>query len=346
MATTALTLLASFAPGALQTNIQIPNTRFGTVDATPADEADHPHQVDVYRPEGEIRCVMVALHGGGGNKTQYAASLGVLRGDPPTYAKINWALLEKAKCALIVPTGQRCTGVDAAWGAGNNPWNPDDVDPAGDVRLWSSGVFWSGYDDPQFLRDCVAYILDQFGSTPKRVLVGHSAGGMMVHRMWWEHDPAAGYDCYFTSSATPSMAYSGATAPVDAMPCGAIFGANDVNLGIDGGNIGAATLELTVNPTTAWTSWPDPPQLMGPLVAQQARVDAYNTQHSLAPETVDEVDGVTVAAGGTGTRTDWNNSDGNMLTRELSDADHSNTSQQDARGQKQIIEWSLFAQTH
>lgn len=344
----AITLLAGWpeADTPLQTNIQIPNTRYGTVSAQAGDEANHPHLCDVYKPGGVIRAVMVALHGGGGDKTQYAGSLGVLKGDPPSYSKVNWGLLEQARCALIVPQGQHCSGVNALWGAGSNPWNPNDVDtPA--AKVWSSRVIWSGVDDVQFLRDMAGWIISTFGSDKTRVLVGHSAGGMMVCRMWYEHvSLATGYHAYCSSSSTPSAYFrdTAPTPPIDARPFAVEFGAQDANLGFapDGTHFDDATLYLTANPTPAWVSWPSPPALMGAIQTHQARVDAYNAQHSLSSETITTGNGTTTPAA-SGTKTDWTNSNGQMRMRLDSDADHSNANQQAATGQKQLASWALFA---
>lgn len=343
----ALSWLARFPEPAapLQLDVQIPNTRFGTGGAQDGDQANHPHLCDVYTPGGTIRTVMVALHGGGGTKQQYAGSLNVLLGDPPSYGRINWGLLQKARCALVVPQGQACTGVNALWGAGNNPWNPSDVsEPL--VRAWSSRVFWSGHDDPQFLRDMAAWIIATFGADKKRVLVGHSAGGMMVCRAWAEHASlATGYHAYCTSSATPSAYFRDVapTPPADARPFAADFGAQDTNLAIapDGAGFDAASLFLSANPTDAWVSWPDQPELNGPIAAHQARVNAYNTQAALPPESVSIGSGTTSAAA-IGTKTEWVNAGGKMRLRMLSAADHSNRSQQEAAGQDQLLVWSLF----
>lgn len=344
-----ITLLAGWpeADTPLQIGIQIPNTRYGTGGAQAGDQANHPHACDVYVPGVTIRSVLVALHGGGGDKAQYAGSLGILKGDPPSYSKVNWGMLEQARCAVIIPQGMACHGVDSHWGAGNNPWNPDDVDTSA-AKVFSSRVLWSGVDDPQFLKDMATWIATTFGSDKKRVLVGHSAGAMMVCRVWQEQSTlATGYHVFGTSSGTPSAYYrdTAPSPPSDIRPFAADFGGQDSNLGFapDSSNFGLSTLHLSANPTPAWTSWPFPPALIGAVETHQARVNAFNTANSLPAETITTGNGATSPAA-VGTKTEWINCGGKMRMRLLSDADHSNTSQQTCSGQKQILAWALFAQ--
>lgn len=342
-------LLARIPPGILLLNQQIFNSRYGTVDQQDGDEALHPHRFIVCRPRGPIRAIFVLLHGGGGNVFQYLATLGILTGFPVTPSVIRWPLLESLGCAVIAVQAMAPMGVNPLWGAGNNPWNPRDVDTRSDptdpddpgVPLWAGGPFDSGYDDPQMCRDMAPYVVDEFGAGKLRILAGHSAGGILVDRMWCYHQPSAGYTNYCSTSGSTFIDYSAVT-PAVPRPRHASFGAQDTNLGIAGGHFADATYTLLGNVTRAWSTWPDRPQIIGGLQSMQARVNAYNDDNSLPGETIAEGDGVTTAVA-TGFVKEWSGSGGANILRLYSAADHSNTVQQRCDGQLQLKRWLLWA---
>lgn len=339
-------LLARIPPGTLLVDQQIQNSRFGTAQQQPGDELLHRHKFTLYEPRGPVLSAMVALHGGGGNQFQYAGSLAVLTGFPVTVEAVRWPVLEVARCALIVPQALPPVGLEPLWGAGANPWNEPDVDtrsaqyPDG-VPLWPNRAFWGTVDTPQFLRDLAVWINARYGSGVLRILAGHSAGGIMVNRMWQEHVPSAGYTNYCVTSASASVFYAGAL-PTVKRPYHATFGALDTNLGISGGNFPNATYTIQGNPTIAWTSWPAAPQLVGGLQLLQARVDAYNAQESLPAETIAEGDGVTAPVA-TGLLKTWAGSGGANVVRLASAADHSNQVLQRCVGKLQLVEWCTWA---
>lgn len=201
--------------GSVALDVLIPNTR---------DGGYHPHRVDVYVPAGAPVRSMVCLHGGTGNKRQQAYYMGFLLKYIPTgsfsAANVHWRWLQAFNCIAVFPQGQACAGpnmpysVDASgnallrWPTGGNPWNPGDINtinaqfPQGQTG-WSNWFEWSGADDPQFLKDLNTWVSNTYGITHS-TLSGHSSGGFMTKRAWFEFPttfahyitwagPAAGY---------------------------------------------------------------------------------------------------------------------------------------------------------
>lgn len=327
------------AQGTVLTDIQIPNTR---------DGGFHPHLCDLYEPAGNIIACIAALHGGGGTKRQFAASLGVLAGGAtPTTTTVNWRALLYWRCALLVPQGRYCTGVDPGLGAGNNPWNPNDVTVVSDlfpngIPNWSNWVFWSGVDDPQFVKDIAAWMADRYG-TVLRILAGHSSGGIMVNRAWAEHAPPGGFSVYCTTSGPAAEHYrSNPVTPVIVKPLLSQFGAQDTTLQISDGRFYSDPWSLS-NPTVANVYIP--PLVIGELTRLQFRVNAYNAANSMPPETVRVEDGVTepCPSPGTGFRTTWRYSDNANIVRLIHDAGHDSKSMQRANGRGHIGDWMAFA---
>ena len=324
-------MLANLGSGIVLNNQLIPNTR---------DGGNHPQPCDVYEPNGTIRAFIVALHGGGGTKEQFAASLGVLLGLPVSSSKVAWNVLQTWGVALIVPQGSHCSP------SNEGPWNPNGVNtvsaeyPNG-IGAWSNRSFWSGADDPQFTKDAAAWGAARYGSGALRILAGHSAGGIMVNRKWYEHSLSGGYTTYVAASG-PAAAYyrDNPSTPVIVKPFLGHFGALDTNLQIDGGKFYNDTWELS-QPTKAWVQIPN--YLVGELQQLQARVTAYNAQHSLAPQTVTRAAGVTTAAAGGGTVTTWSYSGGANVVRLYSAAAHSTRDLQRCSGRRLIVDWMVFA---
>lgn len=194
-----------------------------------------PHKFDVYIPNGDVQFVMVALHGGNGGKKYLPQAMYVTFAPNPTPAQVNWEMLEKFRCAVIVPQGQHCDGV-----AG--PWNPNGVNTVssanpGGVATWSNYSMWSGANDPAFLIDMAKYIVAKFGSVV-RVLAGHSNGGMMTYRMWLE---ASGWYNFYCSTSGPMPIYwdTNIAVPPSFKPFYVRYSLKDTVLGVDGGIAGA-----------------------------------------------------------------------------------------------------------
>lgn len=199
--------------------------------------AGHPHLFDVYIPHVTINFVVVALHGGGGSKEGLPQRLGVTTADSPTLDQVRWNLLEMFNSVLIVPQGQHCDGT-----AG--PFNPNGanteslLNPNG-VGTWSNWSMWSQADDKSFLAAMSAYVGTTWPSANK-VIMGHSNGGMMAHRMWLE---APTYFDLYVSFSGPMPSYwdqaGGIPQPVGARPMMIRHSLGDTILGIKDGRAGA-----------------------------------------------------------------------------------------------------------
>lgn len=180
-------LLCERPPGTMLRDQQLPSSAGGF----------HPHLFDAYIPNGPIQFVVVALHGGNGGKAFIPQVLGVTYAAEPTVRQVNWNLLDRFNTALIVPQGQHCDGTIG-------PFNPNgantvtEMNPQG-VATWSNYSMWSGADDVAMLKDLALWITQQWSGVA-RVLMGHSNGGMMAHRMWLE---APGYFNLYASFCGP-----------------------------------------------------------------------------------------------------------------------------------------------
>lgn len=336
-------ILLTVPPGTLTLDQQIPNTRYGTGGATPADLPYHVQLVDLYEPNGIISFVAVALHGGGGNKYQYSATLGLLRGWPPTADKVFWGSLEYWHLAMMIPQGNHCEGVNPLWGAGNNPYNPHDVNtvsadyPYG-IPTWSNHLMYSGVDDVQFIKDCATFASTRWGAATPRILAGHSNGGFMANTSWYEHIVNS-YQCYCsTSGSAPPYYIANPATPAIVKPYFATYGHLDINLEITGTNFYEPVWYLS-QVSKAFVD--TPPTAIGALQQLQVRVNAYNTYHSLPAETVSISAGVTVAVA-IGTRTTWTYSGGDNIICLYSDADHSNVSLAKCQRSTNYALWILF----
>ena len=343
------TMLLRVPPGTVLQNAQITNTRYGTGGATPADQALHPHLVDAYVPSGFVKLALVLLHGAGGRKGHFAANLGLLfgplSGGP---SAVNWNLLSYYGMAVFIPQGQYCHGVDAAWGAGGNPYNPNDVttisanNPQG-VPTWDNRVMLSRYDDRQFLLDLAAWIQSQVGVTG-RILAGHSNGGMMANRMWYEHQPYS-YHAYASASGPPSVYYRDVapSPPAVVVPLFEQHAAMDTNIGIAGGHFQDATWTLS-QASVAYPVFPAHATVIGAWQQFQRRIDAFDAYSALPPETPSYGGGV-VTNVAIGTRTDWSAGNGGQRLRLYSDAAHGITTQQKANARKWVSDVAAWGYT-
>jgi len=220
-------LLIRRAPGTILRDQTLPSSAGGT----------HPHLFDVYVPNGEVDFVMVALHGGSGNKQFLPQAMGITHAAVPTVRQVNWTALETFRTILIVPQGQHCNGV-------TGPFNPNGVDtvsskyPDG-VATWSNFFMWSGADDVAMLKDMSTWIKTHYSGVA-RVLSGHSNGGMMVSRMWLEWPET--FNLYASTSGPLPLYYdtAGLATPTKLQPFYVRYSLLDTVLGISGGRAGAA----------------------------------------------------------------------------------------------------------
>lgn len=202
--------------------------------------AGWPHKFDVYIPAVTISFVVVALHGGGGGKDTFPQRLGVTTADVPTLNQVRWDLLERFGSVLIVPQGQHCDGTVG-------PFNPNGantvslLNPDG-VATWSNWSMWSQANDKAFLQALSTSYVSATWPGRQRVLMGHSNGGMMTHRMWLESPTY--FDLYVSFSG-PMPHYwdtlpGGIPQPSAGMrPMMIRHSLGDTVLGISGGRAGA-----------------------------------------------------------------------------------------------------------
>ena len=155
--------------------------------------AGFPHEIDIYKPTGATKAV-VFLHGGGGQNHAVAYQLGLNSANAnPSVSTVNWSWLQANKTIMIFPQGQTASG---------------------NAYTWSNRVMTSGQDDVAFLQALAAYIKTTFPFIVEVDIAGHSNGGMMVNRMWYESPgtfrshvsfsgPASKY--YYDNVVTPSV---------------------------------------------------------------------------------------------------------------------------------------------
>lgn len=184
-----------------------------TADAQAASKVEaitvgsFPHPVDVYNTAGATRAI-VALHGGGGNKINFAYALGMnSRTDTVTNLTANWTWLMANKVMLVMPQGQHKATASA--------------------NTWNNRVMDSGQADKDFLAALATRIRQDYGIT-KLTLMGHSMGGAMTNRMWCESSTT--FDTYASLAGPASTTFNSASTPcrpVAAKPYLGIIGDGD-----------------------------------------------------------------------------------------------------------------------
>lgn len=133
----------------------------------------YPHKVDIILPPNKDQNTraLVMIHGGGGNKENFAFSLGFRKTEAGTYSldpdSVNGYLedfLIQHNVALIFAQGQSI------------PQKPDSF-------TWSNLIMTSGQNDVAFL-NLLAQELRTTYHFSRVYLAGHSMGGSMTNRMW------------------------------------------------------------------------------------------------------------------------------------------------------------------
>lgn len=275
------TLAPDVATGTFTADQLIPSSGVGG--------GNHPHEVDVYVPDNvTIDKVICILHGGSGDKPFIARFTGVVTGLPITADKVNWALLRHWRCAVLIPRGQYADGTV-------NLWNPAGVDTTQGgtkpgVRTWSNYFMWSGANDPLFLADLSTWADTQWPGI-KRCIWGHSNGGMMVNRMWY--DVPNPWQRMGSISGPAPWFYDGATKSGTVRPMYSVVGGLDATLNVSGGPSGEGSHFFEnlwrQSPASASVANYDTPGFggyMGEFQQFQRRVDARNTQAGAAAQTV------------------------------------------------------------
>lgn len=202
----------SVPPGTILTDVAIPNlTGFGSADPSvyPNWPAFWPQLCDIYIPTGPINRGFVCLHGGGDTKHHFAFLLNILNAHGA-----NWPVMNYGQAIFVLPQGQACSGALSPLNATvpfiNSP--PTSRYPLG-ITTWQNAFTNSGWGDIQgstgvggnyttgFLADLNTYLRIGGGSglnIPRLGLMGHSNGGFMVQRWWYQG--ADIWDYYFAQS--------------------------------------------------------------------------------------------------------------------------------------------------
>ena len=325
------------ADGVIISDVYIPNSR---------DGGNHPHAVDFYVPNGGVTRSAIVLHGGGGNKIQIARLMGLAMTTPITPLAFRWDILNYWNALLVIPQGQACTGTV-------NDWNPGGVDtrtvdyPDG-IRTWTNYQMWSQADDVQFLKDLSDYVSTNYGAGIGKNLCGHSQGGMMVSRMWYEAPTYFTNFCAASSGAPNYFVLNPAVIPDDPKPFHLTIGQLDNILNVQDGPRGAGdhffeeTWEQGAS-TVALSDVYTPLLYMGAWNALQRMTDIINDFGLYDPQVIDVNDAVETAIT-IGTKKTWTYGGlGRVKVVWLSDAGHDLASIQACMNQRVFSNWMNFA---
>jgi len=264
--------------GVLIKNVQIPNYDQGGF---------WPHLTDLYVPFTSLNTAFICLHGGGGTKVQFPKALGLLKiGAGYKSSAVRWQSLVTAGAIFAFPQGQPPRGLV-------NEFNPFGIDtrtpsyPDG-VNAWANGDMYSDYNDLQFLDD-LAYYLQETYSLIGCNLAGHSAGGIMVQRMYREASYEKANWRRFISLAGPrAFAQSLNTSP-NKRPFLLQVGTADPNLNnIEVGMFVDEWVSLSQGRVFVQ---PLGPRRLGMFNDLQSLVNIYSDANSIPPDTVSILDG-------------------------------------------------------
>lgn len=304
----------------------------------------HPQRFDVYIPTGNVLQVILGLHGGGGSKETFARQIGLVSALPVQERFANWLLLQAYRCAVIVPTGNACTGVQ-------NAWNPRGVDTRGaafptGLAAWSNDDYWSQENSMQFFEDLALYAMDMFG-VPGINVAGHSLGGIAAQKLNQEASFAKTSWRRFMSLAGPRAlntpdSSAGAGIP-HRQPFLQQYGALDQSLHILDGPAGPGdhfqdNVWYSSTVSKAAVRFPQSPARYGAFADLQNIVNGYNIANGHSPEVVSFGAGVTSAAA-VGTKTVWTYCGGKVQLELYSDGAHDATTFQQAQGQRILRHW-------
>lgn len=321
-------------PGTIDANRQIPNTR---------DGGYHPHLIDFYVPTSYV-AAMVMLHGGSGSKENFAQNLAILKTPVVSVGNVRWDLLNQYKIIGIFPQGQHLDGTVSSY----NPYGVNTVNsqnPNG-IATWNNWVMRSGVDDVQFLKDLKTYTIATYGAIGVS-LCGHSNGGMMCNRMWYE--APNNYSHYCACSGPPSDHYiSYPSLPSTIRPFFQQIGRKDSVLDVNGGPAGAGDhfFESTWEQNPAQKSYADVAYdgttindtfWIGEWSQLQTRVTANGGG------TISQGDGITTNVQ-IGTKTVWTY--GPMVLQVISNGNHSISTQEQSTGQRVFNAWANYIHTN
>jgi predicted esterase len=312
-----------FTPtGTIYNNVQIPNLTGG-------GGGNWPHLIDFYVPSFRLpgqsaTQALIALHGGGDTKAHFAQELHINNSMLPVISQCNWWWAVQWSCIVVVPQGQACNGAV-------NAWNPNGVTST--VNTWSNWDTWSGQNDVAFLNDLATYITSTYGiSSTYQYLCGHSEGGIMTKRMWYESPSTFSHYCtmagpasnyYLTNTMTPSVL----------KPLYCQVGGLDQTLNTYGGPNGAGTHFLDTlwtgsNDTNCMLSFPSFPTRLGEWVQfNTVTLPAAGQSAFPTPTFANNGGGYTGTGGVTtsqysGIVTKWSDPSGKFVLQLTGDGDH------------------------
>lgn len=304
------------ATGTFTADQLIANTGFGG--------GNHPHEVDVYVPDNvTIDKVICILHGGSGDKQYIARFCGITQSLPISADTVNWNLLKYWRCAVVIPRGQYCDGTTSVWNPAGADTTLGGTKPG--VRTWSNYFMWSGANDPQFLTDLATWA-DTTWPGIKRCIWGHSNGGFMVQRLWY--DVPNPWQRMGVISGPAAWHYDGATKTGTVRPMISIVGGKDAVLNTvdgpagDGGHFyDNLWYQSPSNASVANVDTPGYGGYMGEFAQFQRRVDARNTQAGAPAQTVRTTPTQTKAIN-VGLQHTWVYAQGAMWLRLVEEAGH------------------------
>lgn len=301
-------MFCTLAAGGLLTNQLIPKTGGGF----------HPHLVDFYVPTGTLARAVVFLHGGGSTKEEFALQMRVSLAAVPVSNRVNWTLLDTWNCIAVFPQGQAMIGQVTAT-------NPTGIDtrsanyPDG-IACWGSRFMNSGADDVLFLQDLADYITTTYGGGVSRSLCGHSAGGFMAERMWFESPTTFGHYCSLSAVAAQDL--TGATQPTVKRPILVQIGAVDPYLGNYAGSADHFQDNVWVQASSqinrADVHFPFADNHVGAWKMHLDRCAAVSETPTFGGATVTDL----TLSGGVGTMKTWSNNGGAYELRLVSAAGH------------------------
>lgn len=264
-----------------------------------------PHLADLLIPRGassRTRAI-VALHGGGGTKEQFAYTLGIKHTDLPGYDdgyRESW--LEQRDVALIFVQGRAI------------PSQPQ-------TFTWSNTIMSSGVDDASMLVHLAERLRQEEGFEAV-YLMGHSMGGSMTNRMWCEHPGS--FDGYGSSAGPMSNDVWATCSPAVFRPYLHVTGLNDRVLQIVEERLIGPPIDHSADPTLTLENVTralggdafvhEPPEFRNELDSYAARAQQMCGANAAPP--VDE------PAGDAWSARTWRDCDGALGMIALRDRDH------------------------
>ncbi len=168
--------------------------------------------------------VVVLIHGGGGEKHQFANSLGFKNENDPDYnfetPNYRQEYLDSHNLAFVFVQGFNRESQPQAY-------------------TWDNTIMVSGHDDKELLKRLASYLRNTEGFN-KVFLMGHSMGGSMTNRMWCE--ASAHFDGFGSSAGPMSPTVFDSCNPETYKPYIHVTGLNDRIIQLVEQRIGGSTI--------------------------------------------------------------------------------------------------------